>query len=589
MRSARWFVLGLVPLALLGGAWLLYGPREPITPPPDPAPPGLFVDVAASAGVGFRHFDPATPQRTIAETIGSGVGWIDYDADGWIDLFCVQDCPLRNAADPRQGWTHRLYRNLGAGRFEDVTERVGLGRSGFGTGCAVGDYDNDGFDDLCVVYFGRVELWRNVPDGAGGRRFEDVTAAAKLAGANPHWGTSAAWGDLDADGRLDLYVCNYVEIDPAAYPACENAAKKLAIVCAPTMFPAVAHKLFRNGGDGTFRDVSREAGLHAPPSGPGLGVVLADLDGDGRLDVYAANDMKPAHLYHNRTAARGGIVLAETAGIAGAAYGPNGSMLSGMCAEAADVDGSGRPSLFVTNFQDRPNVLFRTRGGLRFTEDSGASGLGLPSRSRLGFGAAFLDVDLDGHQDLAVANGHVQPQAQELLGVPYPQAAQLFLGDGAGRFRDASGEAGADFVRPRVGRGLTRGDFDNDGRPDLAMSGVGEPLALLRNAAATANGWVGLELVGDGAASNRSAVGAIVTVEAGGRRWTHFVVGGGSYLSASDRRLAVGLGAGPTVADRVTVRWPSGRTQEFRRLPAGRYWRLREGVEAADARPTANL
>jgi hypothetical protein len=304
--------------------------------------------------------------------------------------------------------------------------------------------------------------------------------------------------------------------------------------------------------------------------------VIADLDGDGRPEVYTANDMFAAYLFHNRTPPGGPITLVERAELSGCGLGPNGAWMSGMCAEAADVDGTGRPALFVTNFQDQPNVLFLNKGGLRFAEASGPSGLGGPSRSKLGFGAVFLDADLDTHLDLAVANGHVFRTAPELFNVPYAQETQLFLGDGRGKFRDATKTAGPDFAAPRVGRGLARADFDNDGRPDVCLSAVGGPVALFWNVTDTANGWIGLDVVGDGKASNRNAIGATVTIESGGQTRTHFVVGGGSYLSASDRRLNVGLGAAAQ-ADRVSVRWPSGKTQEYRGLAGGRYWRLREG------------
>jgi hypothetical protein len=358
---------------------------------------------------------------------------------------------------------------------------------------------------------------------------------------------------------------------------CRDRNRPIYHACSPTIYPVTTHRLYRNLGGGKFQDVSAAAGVAAAKPGAGLGVAILDLDGDGRQDVYVANDMFSAYLFQNQTPPGGPITLAERAGLAGCSLGPNGSSMSGMCAEAADVDGSGRPAVFVTNFQDQPNVLFRNLGGLRFRDAGIESGLAAPSRSKLGFGAAFLDADLDGNLDLAVANGHVHRTAQELFGVPYAQETQLFLGDGGGRFRDVTRSGGREFFAPRVGRGLARGDFDNDGKPDLVLSTVGGPVALFRNTTETANGWVGLELVGDGRGSNRNAVGAVVTVEAAGRKRTYFVAGGGSYLSASERRLTVGLGPNAARAERITVRWPSGRTQEFGNLAAGRYRRLHEG------------
>ena len=535
-----------------------------------------FEDVAERAGITFRHFDPATPQHLIPETMGSGVAWIDYDADGWPDLFCVQAGPLPPAtiANPP---THRVYRNNRDGTFTDVTETVGLNVSRFGTGAAVGDIDNDGFDDLLVTHLGGLTLFHNESDGRGGRKFVDITSSAGLAGTNPHWGTSCAWGDLDGDGLLDLYVCNYVEIDPAKPVVCRDAEKNLYHACSPTMYPVTTHRLYRNRGGCKFEDVSVSSGIASAKPGAGLGVAIVDLDGDGKPDVYVANDMYSAYLFHNQTPRGGPIKLVERAGLSGCGMGPGGVSMSGMCVEVGDVDGSGRPSIFVTNYQDQPNVLFQNAGGLRFRDMSMASGLGAPSRAKLGFGAAFLDADLDGNLDLAVANGHVYRTAMEIHKVPYAQETQLFLGDGRGKFRDATRSAGRDFGTPRVGRGLARRDFDNDGKPDLALTTVGGPIALLHNTTNTANAWIGLELTGDGKASNRNAIGAVVTVVAGGRKQTHFVIGGGSYLSASDRRILVGLGPGRTKADRVSVRWPSGKTQDFANLTAGRYWPLHEG------------
>jgi hypothetical protein len=291
--------------------------------------------------------------------------------------------------------------------------------------------------------------------------------------------------------------------------------------------------------------------------------------------------MHPAYLFHNQ----GGGRFVEKAVLSGCGLGPSGARMAGMGVAAADLDGSGRPSLFITNFQNEPNVVFLNRGSLQFAESCNETDLGPPSRPWLGFGAVPIDADLDGNIDLAVANGHVHRTAMDLHGVPYQQPSQLFLGDGRGKFRDASAQAGPGILRARVGRGLAAADYDNDGRPDLAVSSVGEPTGLLRNTTETGNHWISLEIVGDGKASNRNAIGAAVKVEAGGSSRQFWIVGGGSYLSASHRRLLVGLG-GAGQADRVAVRFPSGRTQVYTGLTAGRWWRLVEGVDAAqDGRP----
>ncbi len=543
-----------------------------LTPSSDDGEPGVpwFVDVAAAAGIDFVHFDPATDAHYIQETMGSGLAWIDYDNDGWPDLFCVQDGPVRpTAGGPRP--TCKLYRNNGDGTFTDVTEPAGLARAGFGQGCAVGDFDNDGFDDLVVTFLGGIALYRNNGNGT----FTDVTETAGL--KDPHWATSCGWGDVDGDGFLDLYVCNYVEVDIDHYPVC--AGERGQFVCPPTAFPHVAHKLYHNNGDGTFTDVSVASGVAAAPPAPGLAVILADLDGDGKLDVYAANDLKPQYLFHNQ----GGGKFIEKGLLSGCGLGPGGQPVAGMGVDAGDLDGSGRPSLFVTNFHNQPNVLYLNRGGLRFREAGADAGIAL-HRDRLGFGAVFLDADLDGRLDIAVANGHIHRRAEEVYRTPYPQRPLLFGGEGGAKFRDLSDRAGDYFRHGHVGRGVAWADFDNDGKPDLAISHVGGPPALLHNRTKTDNGWLGLELVGDGKKSNRNAIGARVEVVTDAGRQVRFVNGGGSYLSASDRRVLVGLGPADQ-ARRVTVRWPSGREQTFADVPGRHWWRLTEGNDRPEPRP----
>ena len=566
---------GVIVIAIIGILLVLRKPvgEVPAGGPPDGPEPGgpWFVDVTRDAGIDFVHFDPVTDSHFIQETMGSGLGWIDYDADGWPDLFCVQDGPVRpapGAAAPG----NRLYRNNRDGTFTDVTAQAGLGRSGFGQGCAVGDFDNDGYDDLAVTYLPGLVLYRNTGTGT----FADVTAAAGL--ADPHWGTSCAWGDFDNDGLLDLYVCNYVEVDIDRYPVCERDGRPF--VCPPTSFPHVHHRLFRNLGGGRFADVSAASGIAAAPPAPGLGVVATDVDGDGNLDLFVANDLKPQYLFHNQGAGR----FVEKGLLSGAGLGGSGQAVSGMGVEAFDVDGTGRPSLFVTNFFNQPNVLFRNRGGVRFRE--AAAEAGLAGRwDRLGFGTVTIDANLDGRPDVAVANGHLHPDAAVVYRAPYAQPAQLFVGTGPGTYRDASDRAGPFFREPRVGRGLARADYDNDGRPDLAFSHVGGPPALLHNRTETANAWLGLELVGDGKGSNRNAVGARVEVQTAAGSQVRFVNGGGSYLSASERRLLIGLNTADRT-DRVRVRWPSGHEQVFENVPAGQWWRLTEGVDRPARRPT---
>jgi hypothetical protein len=547
--------------------------------------PIRFDDVTAASGIDFIHFDPATPMHYIHETIGSGVAWIDYDNDGWPDLFFVQAGPLTGPAQEGVAPTHQMYRNNRDGTFTNVTREVGLDKAGFGIGVAVGDFDNDGYDDLAVTYLGRIALYHNEPAPGGGRRFVDVSAGSGL--VNPHFATSCAWGDVDGDGLPDLYVCNYVEADLKSYVPCTVAGTGIRHTCSPIAFPAVAHRLFRNKGEGKFEDVSAVAGISSAPPAYGLGVVMADLDGDGWVDIFVANDMKPGYLFHNL----GGGRFEERAVISGCGFGPGGSTMAGMGIAVSDLDGSGRPSLFVTNFQDLPNVLFLNRGGLQFLDASYPSGLAAPSLRKLGFGTVAIDADLDGWPDLVVANGHVSRVAPEAFHAPYQQEPQMFRGTGGGKFEDVSDRAGAYFRNKFVGRGLAYADFDNDGRPDLAFNNCGAPGALLRNSSPTDNHWLRLQLVGDptvpgptGRRSSRNAVGTRVEVVADGRMQTGFVIGGGSYLSASDCRLNFGLGR-TTTADRVIVHWPSGRVQEFGPMRGDAGYRIDEGREPATVRP----
>jgi hypothetical protein len=581
----RGLQLGLGVLVVLGvGLGFMFWHRAGSTPPPASTPaverpltptPSLpwFVDVAQQSGITFRHFDPATPMHYMQETLGSGLGWIDYNNDGWLDLFVVQDGPLRSGPATASLSTNKLYRNNGDGTFTDVTEEAGLARSSFGLGCAVGDFDNDGWDDLIVTYQGGMVLYHNEPDGKGGRHFVDVTAKAGL-NNNPHLATSCAWGDIDGDGLLDLYVCNYVEVDLDHYPECIDTKTGLRLSCSPNLFPHVTHRLYRNNGNGTFTDISEQSGIASVSPAPGLAVLIADLDGDGRPDIYVANDLRPAYLFHNQ----GGGRFIEKAVLSGCGLDSSGSAIAGMGIDAGDLDGSGRLSLFVTNFQNRPNMLYLNQGGLRFQEASMPSGLGAPSLFRLKFGTVFIDADLDGNLDIAVANGHIQRNAEQIHGVPTAQEGQLFLGDGRGKFREVSLQAGAYFRQRFLGRGLAWADYDNDGRPDLAFSHNGGPVALLHNETQTSNHFLTLELKGDGKRSNRNAIGARVEIEYGGRTQVRFINGGGSYLSANDRRILAGLGSAER-AERVTVTWPSGQKQEFRNLAAGHWYRLTEGVD----------
>lgn len=575
-----------------------------LTTPPPPVDPSSrasgenadgvhiqFEDVATAAGIDFLHVDGQTPMHYVPEIMGGGAAWIDYDQDGWIDLFLVQGGKF--PPDPKLlpgGPTSRLYRNQGDGTFRDVTAEVGILHPGYGQGVAVGDYDNDGFPDLFLTCYGHCHLFHNEPNGKGSRRFRDVTRAAgvELDG----WCTSCGFGDIHGKGYLDLFVCRYVVMDLQNYPFCGDANRNppLRYSCGPKEFPGSPSVLFRNNGNGTFTNVSKEAGIEA--DGKGLGVILLDLDGDGKTDIFVGNDEAPNNQYRNL----GGGKLESCGVINGTAANWQGKPMGSMGLEADDLTGDGHPELFVTTYYHEGTTLFRNNGQ-HFTDVSQSAGMFAASWNKVGWGTAFLDVDRDGDLDIFVANGHVYRNAAEIQaksedGEPYTygQLPQLFRGDGKGMFKDISRMAGPYFQQLVVGRGVALGDYDNDGASDLVINHVGGPPALLRNETKTPHHWIRLRLEGsrhrDPAGSNRDAIGARVEVRIGERTLVRHIKGGGSYYSAHDRRLLIGLGPAERV-DEIEVRWPNAAAsrQRFGPLDGDRAYRLIEGTADAVAEP----
>jgi tetratricopeptide (TPR) repeat protein len=534
---------------------------------PRPAPE--FADDSQAAGLRFIFDNGHTPRFLLPETNAGGVGLLDFNGDGWLDVYCVQggaviapeESPILPPADG-----DRLFRNRGDGTFEDVTRAAGIvgiawGR-GFGMGVTVGDYDNDGRPDLFVTRVQSYTLYRNRGDGT----FEDATARAGLAGKrdNP---SSAAFADLDNDGDLDLYVCHYMIWDPLDPPVCLDE-KGSHFYCSPQKVAAAPDHLFRNDG-GRFIDVTEQSGC-AETEGHGLGIVAADIDDDNRIDLYVANDGSANYLFHNQ----GGFRFEETALQAGLAGSAEGGYRAGMGVACGDVSGDGRPDLMVTNFYGEGVTYYQNMGEGLFADRSAASGIALATRYLLGFGIAMVDVTNIGRLDIIITNGHVNDNRPYY---PYAMPAGLLMNQPDGRFNDLSSQAGAPWTVPRVGRGLAAGDLDNDGRVDAVILAQNEPLAFFHNRTLRTGAYVTFQL--EGTRSNRDGVGARVTVSTGGMRQVAQRVGGGSYQSAHDPRLHFGLGD-RTLVDSVEVRWPSGRIDHWSNLAGRRGYRLREGAAA---------
>jgi tetratricopeptide (TPR) repeat protein len=539
----------------------------------------VFKEDAARRGLSFTFDNGQTPRRQLPETTSGGVAVLDFDGDGWLDVYAIQGGPFPPPTE-HVPFGDRLFRNRGDGTFEDVTTSSGLAGlpGGYGHGAAVGDYDNDGRPDLFVTRWRAYALYHNL----GGGRFEDVTSRAGF-GGDRDWPTSAAWADLDNDGDLDLYVCHYLHWDEVNPTLCEDVGGpgKGYVYCDPHPVPSMPDHVFRNDG-GRFVDVTTQAGF-CDANGRGLGVVAVDVDEDGKIDLFVANDTTANYFFRNE----GGLKFLERGMESGLATSATGGNLAGMGIACGDFDGDGHLDLAVTNFFDEATTLYHNHGGGLYSDRAAETGLATATRYMLGFGLAALDANNDGLLDLVEANGHVGDYRPMQ---PYPMPAQLFLGTAAHKLIDVSDRAGADWSILRLGRGLAVGDFDNDGRVDVLIVSGNAPLALFHNEYRRAavggpgggNHFLTLRL--EGTTSNRDAIGARLSVTAAGKTQVAARFGGGSFLSASDLRLHFGLGPARTV-DHVDVWWPSGRHDRYIGLAADTGYKLREGDPVAGRIP----
>jgi hypothetical protein len=555
---------------------------------PESAPGFFFTDVAARAGLRQANnvFGGITRKRYLLEEIGCGLALFDYDNDGWLDLFLVNGTRFEGVS-PEHPPTNFLFRNNRDGSFTDVTEKAGLIRSGWGQGCCVGDYDNDGYDDLVVTYWGGIVLYHNNGDGT----FSDVTEKARLLqnGPLPRWNTGCSFVDYDRDGHLDLFVANYVNFDPqmAPQPGDNQYCKYfgLSVGCGPQGLSGGTNLLYRNRGDGTFEDVSERSGVAVPrgptaptfvgeqwmPSGSyGLGVCAADFDNDGWPDIYVACDSVPSRFYHNNHDG----TFEEIGSQIGCALNENGVPQGGMGVGVGDYDCDGWFDIVKSNYSDQTANLYHNNGDGTFYDAVFQAGLGANTKY-LGWGVGLCDLDNDGWADIFMSNGHVFPEVDtRKLHVTFKQRKILYRNLGNGRFIDVTRSSGTAVMQPRPSRGTAFGDFDNDGDIDVAVINMNEPPSLLRNDSHSGNNWLKVQCIGT--KSNRSAIGARVRVVSGRHAQMNEVMSGSSYLSQNDFRLHFGLGRAKH-ADVVEVRWPLGLVESFQNIEANLLVVLQEG------------
>ena len=549
-----------------------------VKPKPRGKPSGLpfdarFTDVAAQAGLTAPTiYGSADNPQYILETIGCGAAFFDYDNDGWLDIFLLCGRTLEGIPE---GATNRLYKNNRDGTFTDVTEKAGLLRGGWASGVCIGDYDNDGNEDLFITYWGQNVLYHNNGDGT----FTDVTKGAGLASEEIRWGSGCTFLDFDRDGHLDLFVANYLEFDFETVPKPGESSvctwQGIPVVCGPRGLPQGRHLLYRNNGDGTFTDVSDESGISAATDGYGMTAVAADFDNDGWPDIYLASDSSPSFLFRNNHDG----TFTEEALERGCAVSEDGAEQAGMGIGIGDYDLDGSLDLFKTHFFDDTNVLYQNDGEGYFEDMTNRSGLGVETRY-VGWGAGIVDLDNNGLPDIFFVTGSVYPQvAREIEAYSYATPRVIFRNLGNGKFEELLDQGGTGISAPHCSRGCAFGDFDNDGDIDVLVINLNEPPSLLRNDGSGDSNWLKVKLVGT--ESNRSAIGATVVARYGGRRQAQAVLSQSSFYSVNDRRLHFGLGKAQS-AD-LEIRWPSGQRETVRKVAPNRLAIIKEGKGLIDS------
>jgi hypothetical protein len=550
------FALILIASAICPG--LVTRAQKPSVPGKSPI---TFEEVApAKSGITWVHNNAHSPERYLPETVGAGCAFFDYDNDGWMDIYLVNSgaCDFYTPAAPLK---NALYHNNHDGTFTDVTDKAGVACGRFGMGVAAADYDGDGWQDLYVTNYGRNTLYHNNGDGT----FTDVTEKAGV--GIEGWSTCAVWFDYDNDGKLDLFVSSFVYFDKSQNLYCTDEATGRRYYCVPRFFKPRPSHLFHNNGDGTFTDVSKESGIAAYP-GKSFGAVATDVNNDGLMDLFVANDTMPNFLFINK----GGGKFEEAGLAAGVAYSEAGKPRSGMGVDAADYDGDGWQDLFVANIDQEFFSLYHNQKDLTFTDEPGE--IGAATRLLSGWGLKFFDYDNDGRPDLFLVNGHPDDLIEmRVPRVKYKEPLLLFENTGKG-FKNVSAMSGAVFGKEFSGRGMAVGDFDNDGDLDVLISNSGEAPLLLRNEGGNRNNWLGLQLIST--KSNPAAVGAVITWQAGGVKRSRLKTAGGSYLASHDSREVLGIGSASKI-DSVEIRWPSGKIDRLANPPINAYLKVVEG------------